>query len=274
MFMKERNMTDSTFNLTVGNSPLLISIPHLGTCLPAEVKDTLSEAGTRVCDTDWHLDQLYDFALQSGASMISATVSRYVIDLNRAPDGASLYPGQTTTGLCPLESFHGEPIYLQGKEPDEAEIPRRIERYWKPYHQTLAQQIESIREKHGFVLLWEAHSINSELPRLFEGTLPDLNFGTFDGKSAAPAIGKGLQDIAAASRYSWVLNGRFKGGYITRHYGDPKNGVHAVQLEMAQKIYMDEHSPFNYQQNLAADVQPVLARLLDAALHAAANASN
>jgi N-formylglutamate deformylase len=266
-------MNDSTFNLTVGNTPLLISVPHLGTSLPANLKETLTEVGESVCDTDWHLDQLYDFAIPSGASMISATVSRYIIDLNRPPDGASLYPGQTTTGLAPLETFRGEPVYLPGAEPDEAEIQRRVECYWKPYHEALAQQIQAIKKKHGFVLLWDAHSINSELPRLFDGILPDLNFGTFGGKSAAPAISEALGEVAAQSQYSWVMNGRFKGGYITRNYGDPANDVHAVQLEMSQRIYMDEYAPFNYRQDLARSVQPLLERLLDASVKVAAKIS-
>jgi len=266
-------MNDSSYNLVVGDSPVLISIPHLGTSLPADIKAALTQTGACVEDTDWHLDQLYDFAAAAGASMLTATLSRYVIDLNRAADGASLYPGQTTTGLVPLETFHGEPVYLPGAEPDEAEIQRRVARYWRPYHDELAAQIAAIKKKHGFVLLWEAHSINSVLPRLFDGVLPDLNFGTFEDKSAAPAIGQALCAVAAASPYSWVLNGRFKGGYITRHYGKPADHIHAVQLELAQHRYMDETAPFNYQQERARTLQTVLARLLAMATEMATQTS-
>ncbi|MBK4738613.1 N-formylglutamate deformylase [Noviherbaspirillum pedocola] len=267
-------MNDPIFNLVVGDLPILISIPHLGTGIPAHINASLTEVGRKVCDTDWHLDRLYGFATQQGASMISAKLSRYIIDLNRPPDGTSLYPGQTTTGLVPLETFHGEAVYLPGHEPDETEIQTRIDHYWKPYHEELARQIQTIKSRHGFVILWEAHSINGELPRLFEGVLPDLNFGTFAGKSAAAPVNEALREIAGQSRYSWVLNGRFKGGYITRHYGDPGSHVHAVQLEMSQRIYMNEPEPFEYREDLAARVQPVLSQLLDASLAAARQASD
>nr|WP_151446361.1 N-formylglutamate deformylase [Lacisediminimonas profundi] len=265
-------MNDATFKLVPGNSPLLISIPHLGTGIPAALRPALTEIGASVSDTDFHLDQLYEFAVPAGATMLSATVSRYIIDINRPPDGASLYPGQVTTGLVPLETFHGEPVYLPGQEPDQAEIARRVETYWQPYHQALAQQIEAIRSRHGFVLLWEAHSINSVLPRLFDGVLTDLNFGTFDGRSAAPAVSDAVRAVAGQGEFSWVLNGRFKGGYITRQYGQPERGIHAVQLEMSQRIYMDETTPFNYRKDLASRVQPLLERLLDASLKAASQA--
>ncbi|MCX7172273.1 MAG: N-formylglutamate deformylase [Proteobacteria bacterium] len=266
-------MRNSVFELTAGDSPLLISIPHLGTRLPPEVIERFNQQGKAVADTDWHLDRLYDFAVQSGASVIAAIVSRYVIDLNRPPDGASLYPEQTTTGLCPLETFHGEPIYLPGAQPDQAEITRRVATYWKPYHDALADRIQTIRKRHGFVLLWEAHSICSTLPRLFDGVLPDLNFGTFEDRSADKAIGATLCAIAACYGYSWVLNGRFKGGYITRHYGSPEKHVHAVQLEMSQRIYMDESAPFTYRPDLALGIERVLAHLLSEARNTAAEVS-
>lgn len=262
-------MHHPTYQLVTGNSPLLISIPHLGTSLTADVKDLLTETGQSVADTDWHLDHLYDFAVAEGASMLSATVSRYVIDLNRPPDGLSLYPGQTTTGLVPLETFHGEPVYREGKAPDGAQIEERVQRYWRPYHEALAAQIQAIKKQHGFVLLWEAHSINGALPRLFDGLLPDLNFGTFDGKSAGAGVARALQEAASCQPYSWVVNGRFKGGYITRQYGNPAEGIHAVQLEMSQRIYMNEKSPFSYRPDLAAKLQPVLKRLLHACAGAA-----
>jgi N-formylglutamate deformylase len=261
-------MPSTHFNLVAGDSPLLISIPHLGSLVPDEIKGNLTETGLGVEDTDWHLDRLYDFALGSGASMVSATVSRYVIDLNRPPDGSSLYPGQTTTGLVPLESFHGAPVYLPGMEPDDAVIAQRVEQYWRPYHEALARQLDVIRARHGYALLWEAHSINSELPRLFDGTLPDFNFGTAKGASCDESISNAVIEAAGKGPYSWVLNGRFTGGYITRQYTDPANGLHAMQLEMAQKIYMNEEAPFAYRADLAEPLQPLLASMLDAALKA------
>lgn len=262
-------MSHPVFNLHEGASPILISIPHLGTQLPEDIADCYNETAATLADTDWHLDRLYDFSSEKNATTLSARISRYVIDLNRPPDGASLYPGQTTTGLCSLDTFRGEPIYRPGMEPDQAEIDRRIAMFWRPYHHELRRQIERIKAIHGFVLLWEAHSIASELPRLFDGTLPDLNFGTFENKSAGPEIALALEGAASRSPYSWVMNGRFKGGYITRQYGAPRDGVHAVQLEMSQKIYMDEFYPFNYREDKACDVRPHLAFLLDAALEAA-----
>lgn len=267
-------MSTSNYDLAVGDSPLLVSIPHLGTVLPDEFVGVYNAVGGTVADTDWHLDRLYDFVLERDATVLSATVSRFVIDLNRPSNGASLYPGQTTTGLCPLETFHGEPIYQIGREPNADEIQRRVERFWRPYHEQLAAQIARIKAKHGYVLLWEAHSINSELPRLFDGTLPDLNFGTFENKSAHPGVAAALSEVAERHQYSWVMNGRFKGGYITRHYGDPENGVHAVQLEMSQKIYMNEDAPFAYRDDLAMAVKPMLSQLVNTAVRAAKGAAS
>ncbi len=258
------------FNFASGKLPLLISIPHLGTYVPPELSATMSSAAGALADTDWHLNHLYDAVIAAGASLISARVSRYVIDLNRPPDGASLYPGQTTTGLCPLETFHGEPIYLEGQQPDAAEIERRLALYWRPYHAALAAELAALRARHGYVLLWEAHSINGSLPRLFDGDLPDLNFGTASGASCGLQVQLALEGIAAMSPYSAVVNGRFKGGYITRHYGDPQRGIHAVQLEMSQRIYMDERAPFSYRGELAARVRPLLQALTESALSAAA----
>ncbi|WP_338759662.1 N-formylglutamate deformylase [Massilia sp. METH4] len=262
-------MNHASFHFTRGKLPLLISIPHLGTAIPPDLKARMTDAATGVADTDWHLDQLYETVAATGASVISACVSRYVIDLNRPPDGASLYPGQTTTGLCPLETFHGEPLYRAGQEPDDAEIARRLDTYWHPYHAALRAELDSLRRRHGFALLWEAHSINGFLPRLFDGALPDLNFGTADGKSCAYAVAQAVEEAAREAPYSWVLNGRFKGGYITRHYGNPAGGIHAVQLEMSQRIYMNESEPFDYVPERARQVQPVLQALVESALAAA-----
>jgi len=266
-------MKHPNFNFSSGKLPLLVSIPHLGTYIPPDLRPQMTDAAAGMDDTDWHLDHLYDKVIAAGASLISANVSRYVIDLNRPPDGASLYPGQTTTGLCPLETFHGEPLYRAGMAPDAAEVARRVDTYWRPYHAALHAEIEALRSRFGYVLLWEAHSINGELPRLFDGALPDLNFGTADGASCAPAVQDALAGLAAMSSYSWVINGRFKGGYITRHYGDPANDVHAVQLEMAQRVYMEERSPYGYRADLAVRAKPLLQALVETALAAAARSS-
>ncbi|WP_085315989.1 N-formylglutamate deformylase [Derxia lacustris] len=256
------------YRLRRGTRPLLISIPHLGTTLPDEVRAQLTAEGPVVADTDWHLDTLYAFAEALGCSVLGARVSRYAIDLNRPADGQSLYPGQTTTGLCPTETFHGVPLYAPGAEPDAAETARRLDAYWKPYHAALADEIARLKAEHGRVVLWEAHSIASVLPRLFDGKLPDFNFGTADGKSCAPeVIGAVLAAIEAAP-FTRVHNGRFKGGHITRAYGDPAGGVHAIQLEMCQSLYMNEDAPFAYRPDLAAQVQPWLERMIDAALAA------
>lgn len=256
------------FEWTAGSRPLLISIPHVGTHIPADAAAGMSEAALLRRDTDWHLKRLYAFAAELGASVLAARVSRYVIDLNRPPDDHSLYPGQTTTGLCPTETFRGEPLYHPGQAPDEAERARRLKAYWEPYHRQLRTELARLREAHGCVLLWEAHSIASELPRLFEGRLPELNFGTADGRSCAPAIVEAACAVAQASAWRHVVNGRFKGGYITRHYGVPEQGIHAIQLEMTQHLYMDEEPPFAYHEARAAQIQPVLRAMLAAALDA------
>jgi N-formylglutamate deformylase len=258
--------THSTYTLHTGTLPLLISIPHLGTELPAKFAAQMTDTAAITQDTDWHLDRLYAFARSLGASVLQAQVSRYVVDLNRPPGGESLYPGQTTTGLCPLETFHGAPLYVPGAEPDAAEQERRLQGYWMPYHQALAAELERLKAEHGAVLLWDAHSIASVLPRLFEGQLPDLNLGTNSGQSCAAAVIDSVAAVAQASAFSHVVNGRFKGGYITRHYGQPAQNVHAIQLEMSQCLYMDEAPPFNYLEYRATSVQPLLQAMLQAAL--------
>jgi N-formylglutamate deformylase len=256
----------ATYTLHTGTLPLLISIPHLGTQLPPEFAAQMTDTATITQDTDWHLDRLYAFARTMGASVLQAHVSRYVIDLNRPPGGESLYPGQTTTGLCPVETFHGAPLYAPGAEPDAAEQERRLQGYWMPYHQALAGELERLKAGHGAVLLWDAHSIASVLPRLFEGQLPDLNLGTNSGQSCAAAIIERVAAVALDSAFSQVVNGRFKGGYITRHYGQPAQNVHAIQLEMSQCLYMDEAAPFGYLEYRATSVQPLLQAMLQAAL--------
>lgn len=253
---------NSVYSLHPGSAPLLISLPHDGTALPDDLAARMTPSARRVPDTDWHVSRLYAFARDLDASVLAPTHSRYVVDLNRPPDDVSLYPGQNTTGLCPTVQFSGEPVYLDGQQPTPEEVAARVERYWKPYHQALRAEIDRLREAHGRVVLWEGHSIRSVVPFLFEGRLPDFNLGTADGASCSPVLQAGLSEVLAAhGRYTHVVNGRFKGGYITRHYGDPRANVDAVQLELAQANYMDEER-FDYLPERAAATQTVLRELL------------
>ena len=249
-----------------GSQPLLISLPHDGIALPEDLAARVTDGARGVPDTDWFVSRLYDFARALGASVLVPNYSRYVVDLNRPPDDVSLYPGQNTTGLCPTVRFSGDPVYLPGGEPSPDEVAARVERYWRPYHDTLAGELRRLREAHGRVLLWEGHSIRSEVPFLFEGRLPDLNLGTAGGASCSPERQARLEAVLAAQAdYSWVANGRFKGGYITRHYGRPGEGVDAVQLELAQSTYMDE-ALGRYDRERAAKLQALLGSLFRAAL--------
>ena len=254
-----------------GTQPLLISMPHAGTYVPSALAARFTEEARQVPDTDWHMERLYAFAKDMGASILAATHSRYVVDLNRPPDGASLYPGQSVTGLCPVDTFDDTPIYTRGDVPDDSEIAARRDAVWAPYHAQLRAELDRIRAQHGVAVLWDAHSIRSVLPRFFEGKLPDLNLGTADGASCSPALAQELLAIArSAPGYNGVLNGRFKGGHITRHYGQPERNIHAVQLEMTQCSYMQEALPFSYLPEVAAGVQPHLERMLKAVLAFAA----
>lgn len=255
-----------TYTLHRGTAPLLVSLPHDGTRLPDDIAERLVPEARQVPDTDWHVSRLYAFARELGASMIVPTYSRYVVDLNRPPDDVSLYPGQNTTGLCPTVQFSGEPVYLAGREPTPEEVARRVDRYWAPYHAALAGEIARIRTEHGRAVLWEGHSIRAIVPFLFDGQLPDFNLGTAGGASCSADLQSRLEAVLAnQKKYTFVVNGRFKGGYITRHYADPANGVQAVQLELAQRNYMDEDS-FEYRDDLAAPTQALIRRLLEAAL--------
>lgn len=260
-------MTIKLYDFVQGQVPLLISIPHLGTYVPPDVQACLQPDVLELSDTDWHLDQVYDFSASLGASVLSATHSRYVVDLNRPLSGESLYPGQTTTGLFPTETFRGDALYLAGREPNEAEQKRRGATYWQPYHDALQAELARLKALHGQVLLWEAHSIASVLPRLFDNRLPDLNLGTNSGESCSETVFDGvLQALKSQSSYNWVSNGRFKGGFITRHYGRPQDGIHAIQLEMSQCLYMDEQAPFAYLPERAEGVKPVIRQMLENAL--------
>lgn len=252
--------------LTRGTAPLLISLPHDGSAIPDVLAARMTPEARRAPDTDWHVSRLYAFARELGASMLVPRYSRYVVDLNRPPDDVSLYPGQNTTGLCPVVRFSGDPVYLPGAEPAPDEIAARVETFWRPYHDTLRDELARLRAAHGHVLLWEGHSIRGECPFLFDGRLPDLNIGTAAGASCAPATQARIEAALASQRdYDAVVNGRFKGGYITRHYGDPANGIDAVQLEISQRIYMDEDS-FAYDDTRAASAARVIRFLIEAAL--------
>lgn len=255
------------FRFKAGRLPMLVSMPHAGTDIPDEVVASLAPCAAARADTDWHLPELYGFLEEMGISTISARWSRYLIDLNRPPEDTNLYPGLDTTGLCPLDTFGRERLYRDGMEPDGAEVQRRLARYWQPYHAQLRAELDRLKMEHGRVVLWEAHSIASVVPRFFDGKLPDLNFGTAEGTSCAPGLEAAVLDVARAQeRFSIALNGRFKGGHITRHYGQPASGVHAIQLEKCQYLYMNEAPPFEYRPAVAATLQPLLRDMVKAAV--------
>src|SRR3546814_10858710 len=232
-----------TFTLHRGTAPLLVSVPHDGTRIPPDIASRLSDSARRVPDTDWHIAKLYAFARGMGASMIVPVHSRYVVDLNRAEDDVSLYPGQNTTGLCPVVQFTGEPVYLKGGEPDESEVRARVERYWRPYHEALQGELARIRAGHGRAVLWEGHSIRGELPFLFDGRLPDMNLGTASGASCSPALQSRLEQVLASpADYGFVPNGRLHGSPITRRYGRPRHGNERGQPETRPAGAMNQAS--------------------------------
>lgn len=252
-----------TYRFRQGTVPLLISMPHVGTYLPPSLANDMTDEAKKLPDTDWHLERLYDFLDELGVSVLIATHSRYVIDLSRPTDGASLYPGQDTTSLCPVDTFHKEAIYAAGRLPDLQEIERRSDTYWRPYHARIEEELQRIRELHGYALLWDAHSICSELPRFFQGKLPDFNFGTASGASCDEGLEERLRAVAQrAKRYSNAFNGRFKGGFITRQYGRPLENIHAVQLELSEATYMNETFPYDFNESLAAEVRPLLRQFM------------
>lgn len=260
----------TVFTLHRGTQPLLVSLPHAGTEIPPELHGGYVPRALAVEDTDWHMPRLYAFAREIGASVIEPVYSRYLIDLNRPPDDAPMYPGASNTELCPTRFFTGDALYLEGAAPTQDEKLRRREAYWRPYHDALAAELARLKAQHGFALLWDGHSIRGEIPWLFEGRLPHLNIGTANGAAAHASITNAV--AAAAARhgdYTHVVNGRFKGGYITRHYGRPADSIHAVQLEMVQATYMDETPPFAWHAQRAARVQPVVREMVGAALAAA-----
>ncbi len=255
-----------TFELHRGTAPLVVSLPHDGSAIPDAIAARMHPRARIAPDTDWHVARLYAFARDLGASILVPRYSRYVVDLNRPPDDVSLYPGQNTTGLCPIVQFSGQPVYVDGQQPSPAEIQARIDTYWRPYHAALASELQRARAQHGRVVLWEGHSIRGECPFLFDGRLPDFNLGTANGASCTPALQSKLENILAAQdRHDFIVNGRFKGGYITRFYGDPDHGIDAVQLEISQRIYMDEET-FGYDAAKAVQPQRVIGKLLEATL--------
>jgi N-formylglutamate deformylase len=258
---------EPVFSLQRGSVPLLVSMPHVGSAIPLGLQPAYTPAALQVEDTDWHLHDLYSFLPELGASVLMPHTSRYVIDLNRPPDDAAMYPGAANTELCPTRFFSGAPLYRPGREPALDERTRRREAYWQPYHDALTAELERLKALHGFALLWDAHSIRSQIPWLFEGQLPDLNIGTAGGASADPAITAALvRECAAHPEFTAAVNGRFKGGYITRHYGQPSRHLHAVQLEMCQSLYMQETQPFAYDPALAAQIEPLLRNMVAGAL--------
>ncbi len=250
--------------VTRGDGPIVLGLPHTGTELPEDIREGLNETGRAMADTDWHIHRLYS-GLCDDITMVRQVEHRYVIDVNRPPDGQSLYPGQNTTGLCPLSDFDGRPIHREGFAPHEAEIARRLEVYHAPYHAGLSTELARVKAKHGVVVLYDCHSIRSVIPRLFDGRLPDFNIGTNLSTTCAPVVEKTVEKIcAAAEGYSSVTNGRFRGGWTTRHYAAPEAGCHAIQMELAQATYMEEAAPWRWDSAKAERLRVYLAKILNA----------
>lgn len=252
------------FNVIPGDSPVILAMPHGGTWLPDDVANGLNDVGLARADTDWHIAALYE-GLLPGATTVSANVHRYVIDANRDPEDVSLYPGQNTTSLCPLTDFDGRLLHRDGHAPDAMEQRRRIAAFHQPYHQALSQQVRRVRALHGVAVVYDCHSIRSRIPFLFEGELPALNIGTNGGLTCDARIEAKAVEIARSSGLSCVLNGRFKGGWTTRHYGQPSTGVHAIQMEIAQSAYLErEQAPWAFSESKSRTLRPVLRGLLEA----------
>lgn len=256
------------FDFQEGDGPLLISVPHDGRDLPDDIDARMTPAGRELPDTDWHVAKLYDFAEDLGASILSARYSRYVVDLNRPVDDTALYAGQVSTGICPAKTFSGDALYIDAAEVTAEERRIRVARYWRPYHERIAQSLDALRDRFGYALLWDAHSIASRVPGLFDGELPVLNIGTNKGMSCPPELEIAVAKVAASSEYTAVCNGRFTGGYITRRYGKPQERQYALQLELAQRSYMDEKT-LRYDKRRSAALRQVLREMLTATLKTA-----
>ncbi len=251
----------NSYEYQSGNLPILVSMPHNGSLIPEKFHSVMTKSALNSVDTDWFLDRLYHFVLDRGCHVIKPQYSRYVIDLNRPEDNANLYPGQNTTELCPLTQFDASSIYLGGLEPSGAEIEDRINHYWRSYHQCLKSSLDAIRADHGIALLFDAHSIKSRVPRFFDGQLADFNFGNLDNQTCSNNLTKLLEDWEPKG-YSKVINGRFKGGYITRAYAMTDNNIHSLQLEISQATYMNEKT-LSYDEQLAAMVIQPLNEMFD-----------
>ncbi|MGO4572493.1 N-formylglutamate deformylase [Microvirga sp. 2TAF3] len=260
--------------VTRGNAPLIVSLPHTGTEIPSEFEHGLVSAWLARKDADWWIEQLYDFAAGLGATVIRTAICRTIIDVNRDPSGISLYPGQATTELCPTTTFDGELLYEPGAEPGPESIAERRARFFDPYHAMLKTEIDRLRARHPVVVVYDCHSIRSVIPRLFDGTLPHFNIGTNGGTSCAAALSSAVEAICAGSEFSHVVNGRFKGGYITRSLGRPEAGIHTLQMELACRSYMKEPLgpvaeglwPTAYDDTYAAPMRVALIRILEACL--------
>ncbi len=268
---QDRQLTEQIplFDYRPGPGPLVVAAPHVGTHVPTDIAAKMNALGQSVGETDYHVHRLFDFAADLGATTLWATHSRYVADLNRAPDGGKLYPGRFETPICPVSDFDQNPLYDGDNGPDHAEVTRRVTAYWQPYHHQLRQALDAAHARHGFALLIDAHSIRPAIPSLFDGRLPDLNFGLNDGRASALSIAETIQTWAEAqTTYSHVVDGRFKGGYTTRHYGQPNDGIHAVQIEIVQDTYLNMEAPHLYDGAVAAPLsralRPLVERLLAA----------
>ena len=264
---------DDVYSYWEGVQPLLVSVPHDGRMIPESIRCRMTAAGRGIPDTDWHVAELYSFVRDIGASMIEAKYSRYVVDLNRPASDEALYEGQVATGLCPTRTFAGDPLYDESDSIGIDEVASRTVNYWQPYHDKIAATLEGMHAEHGYALLWDAHSIPSRVPRLFDGELPELNFGSYDDRSCDPGLVRALLSVIDGCAYEVVSNERFKGGYITRHYGQPERAIHAVQLEIAQRAYMDEVT-CKMDDSRTADLREMLRRLLDTFLTSANGLSN
>jgi formiminoglutamase len=248
--------------IETGDSPLVLAQPHGGTEIPPDILNRLNQLGHAMADTDWHISRLYD-GLVDDVTVVRTPIHRYVIDANRDPSGQSLYPGQNTTSLCPTTTFDGKPIYQLGEQPGDDEIRQRQQLFHAPYHDALREQLDRVHQKHGYVVLYDCHSIRSRVPYLFEGKLPDFNIGTNSGQSCSRDIESSVEDACAEQAYfTHVLNGRFKGGWTTRHYGNPQTGYHAIQMELAQGNYMQEHEPWSYDADKAEMLRIYLRNIL------------
>ncbi|MCB1368293.1 MAG: N-formylglutamate deformylase [Rhodobacteraceae bacterium] len=253
----------SFLEITRGTSPLVLGLPHTGTDLPDDCAARLNDRGRGMADTDWHIHELYA-GLVADATSVRTKINRYAIDVNRDPGGDSLYPGQNTTGLCPLTDFDGRAIYRDGQEPDKAEIARRRDAFHAPYHAALAAEMARVRDLHGFAILYDCHSIRSHIPFLFDGRLPDFNIGTNNGATCDPGVEALVREACeTANGYTTIINGRFRGGWTTRHYGRPADGLHAIQMELAQSAYMLEHAPWSNHKTAAERLRKHLKTILE-----------